>query len=93
MTISVWGAGGGSGGAVANSLDNASGGGGGGAFSSKTFTGLTPGSVYTIVIGAGGTAGSLTGTDGGIGGASSVTGPGVSITTGGGGGTPIREVV
>ena len=58
ITISVWGAGGGTGGCVGASADNASGGGGGGAFSSKTFTGLTPGSVYTIVRGAGGTAGS-----------------------------------
>src|ERR1019366_5502570 len=64
MTVYVTGAGGGSGGAVTNNSDNASGGGGGGACAIQTIT-LSGGQVYTITVGAGGTAGNTLGTAGG----------------------------
>ncbi|MBS1946123.1 MAG: T9SS type A sorting domain-containing protein [Bacteroidetes bacterium] len=85
ITIYCWGAGGGSGGCVAGGKDQAGGGGGGGACTKNIFT-VTPGQSLTIVVGAGGTAGSSAGTNGGLGGTSSVTGIGVSITAAGGSG-------
>ncbi len=88
IIISCWGAGGGSGYAIAASKYDASGGGGGGAFSQSTFT-VTPGQVLNITVGAGGTAGTfLFGVNAGTGGTSSVTnttGPTVSISANGGG--------
>jgi hypothetical protein len=73
--------GGGGGGAASNAYYGyAAGGGGGGGGSIGVFT-VTPGTVYTVVVGAGGGASST-------GGASSVTGTGISIYgNGGGGGT------
>jgi hypothetical protein len=90
ILISCWGAGGGSGGAVAGAKFNASGGGGGGAFSQSAFA-VTPGQTLTITVGTGGTAGigGILGTSGGTGGASSVTNFGgltVNISANGGGG-------
>jgi len=85
VTIYTIGAGGGSGGCLTNLSHQAAGGGGGGASTQNTFT-VTPGQTLTVIVGAGGTAGTALGTSGGTGGTSSVTGTGVSITAVGGGG-------
>ena len=85
ITIYGWGAGGGSGGAVAANNDNASGGGGGGATAKSIFT-VSSGQMYTINVGAGGTAGANTGTAGGTGGTTTVTGTAGTVTALGGGG-------
>jgi MBG domain (YGX type)/Cadherin-like beta sandwich domain len=84
-TITCYGAGGGSGGAVANSSDNASGGGGGGATATSTLS-VSGGQVYTVTVGAGGTAGANTGTNGGTGGTTTFTGTGGTVTAAGGSG-------
>ncbi len=54
VTIKAWGGGGGGGYATGNT--SSAGGGGGGAFASSTVS-VTPGTSYTVVVGAGGTAG------------------------------------
>ncbi len=54
--VECWGAGGGGGGNA--SMANGGGGGGGGAYSRSTFT-MTPGTVYSVNVGAGGAAGVL----------------------------------
>lgn len=102
ITVKVWGGGGGGGGALAIMKNSSSGGetcsggagGGGGGFTSKTFS-VTPGQTYTVVVGAGGTAGiagagswsggitTLAG-NGGTGGTSSFTGNGQNLNATGG---------
>ncbi|MCO5260294.1 MAG: PKD domain-containing protein [Crocinitomicaceae bacterium] len=107
ITVKVWGGGGGGGGALAIMRNSGSGGetcsgaagGGGGGFTMKTFP-VTPGQTYTIVVGAGGTAGiagagswnggiTTPAGNGGTGGTSSFTGNGQNLNatggTGGGG--------
>lgn len=67
VEVRCWGAGGGGGGADAT--DANAGGGGGGAFAKKQNLTVIPGSVYTITVGAGGTAGPAGGaSNAGIGG-------------------------
>ena len=85
VTVYVYGAGGGSGGAKAALNDNASGGGGGGACAISTLS-VSGGQVYNYTVGAGGTAGAATGTNGGVGGTSSFTGTGGTVSANGGGG-------
>jgi len=101
VTVQVWGGGGGGGGAASNQNQNddeacsQGGGGGGGGFASRTYA-VTPGEVYTIVVGAGGTAGpggtsNAAANNGGTGGNSSFSGPatvasGTLTGTGGTGG-------
>jgi hypothetical protein len=88
ITAYAWGGGGGGGGAWSNSLSYGSGGGGGGgSMKSGTLT-VAPAQVYTVTIGAGGTAGSSSGGNGGTGGTTTFSGTGGTITTlGGSGGT------
>ncbi|MCC6182937.1 MAG: gliding motility-associated C-terminal domain-containing protein [Bacteroidia bacterium] len=81
ITVQTFGAGGGGGGAIAivrNSSDgeacSGAGGGGGGGYSSAVLT-VTPGQVYSIVVGAGGTAG-ISGSGTWSGGISTPAGPG-----------------
>lgn len=91
IIVKAWGAGGGGGGSSSSSKSG--GGGGGGAYTIQTFTGLTPGTVYTnsIIVGAGGTggaAGANSGTDGGnttVTFTSTVTANGGKLGTGGAG--------
>src|SRR5690625_4206140 len=103
ITVKVWGAGGGGGGTSSRQSGTGDryeactegGGGGGGGFAMRTYA-VTPGEVYTIVVGAGGAAG--TGVDnnasagnGGDGNASTFDGPavtpfGILTATGGTGG-------
>lgn len=85
LTVQAWGGGGGGGGAASN--QNASGneacseggGGGGGGYSTRSYT-VTSGQTYTIIVGAGGTAGlgssaSAAACNGGTGGNSTFNGP------------------
>ncbi|WP_310560128.1 choice-of-anchor D domain-containing protein [Flavobacterium sp.] len=65
IDIEVWGAGGAGGGATAN--NSAGGGGAGGGYVKKVAMSVTPGSTYTVTVGAGGTGGA---TNGGTGNAS-----------------------
>jgi len=93
ITVYTYGAGGGSGGAAAPTnytTLNASAGGGGGACAIKTLT-VSPGDIYTVTVGSGGTAGSCTGGSvaanaGGTGGTSTFTGPGGTVSASGGAG-------
>lgn len=91
ICIDMWGGGGGGGGGQ-NSLPSSGGGGGGGGYGSQCFA-VTPGTSYTVVVGAGGSGGSgcngcSPGTNGTGGGTSSVNGTGISMSaTGGGFGT------
>lgn len=80
--IIVTGGGGGSGGV--STSGRISGGGGSGATAIYYITGLTPSTGYTIVVGAGGTAGANTGGNGGNGGDSTIV-VGATTVTGGGG--------
>ncbi|MCC6601215.1 MAG: hypothetical protein IT223_11165 [Crocinitomicaceae bacterium] len=83
ICIEAWGGGGGGGGNATQSGSYA-GAGGGGAYGQECFN-VTPGTTYTVTVGAGGTGGSSSGGAGGSGGSSSV---GSLITAGGGyGGT------
>jgi hypothetical protein len=77
------GGGGGAGGYRSSNATYGSSGGGGSAEASLTFT---PGTVYTVTVGAGGTG--VTGTDGNNGNSSSISGTGITTitSTGGGGG-------
>lgn len=81
VRVKCWGAGGGSGGTNGTSVSS---GGGGGGFAEGAVSGLTVGGSITITVGAGGTAGSPSPTDGGAGGASSF---GSYITCNGGTGS------
>lgn len=69
IKVKTWGGGGGGGGS--SSQSKSGGGGGGGAYTTQTFSGLTPGTLYTnsIVVGtsgAGGASGNNPGTAGGV---------------------------
>ena len=88
ITIECWGGGGGGGGSFgsnSNTTGSAGGGGGGGAYSKKTISVLA-GQIYTITIGAGGTAGAAGANAGGTGGSTIVTGTGGTVTASGGAG-------
>jgi hypothetical protein len=92
VTVEMWGGGGGGGGSDGPGSGNAgAGGGGGGAYTKTTNLTVVPGTNYTITVGAGGTAGALTGGNGGMGGNSTftneVTLTGATPALGGGGGT------
>lgn len=67
------------------------GGGGGGGGVLVTSTNLTSGAVYTVTVGAGGSAPGSSASNGGNGTASSITGTGVSLTATGGGGGASRS--
>ena len=102
MRVTLWAGGGGGGGArsIVGYHDffpyQACGGGGGqGGRFVATFTGLTPGATYTVVVGAGGVAGQVVldnsgvytaPTSAGSGGNSSISGPGISAVAYGGSG-------
>ncbi|MBP8034180.1 MAG: hypothetical protein KAZ71_06250, partial [Bacteroidia bacterium] len=103
ITVQAFGGGGGGGGAIAivrnsgagTEACSGAGGGGGGGYTSMVIA-VTPGQVYNIVVGAGGTAGtsgagtwsgiSTFPTSGGTGGTSSFTGPGATLNANGGNG-------
>ena len=90
ITVQTWGGGGGGGGSTSRQGGSGSdweacsqgGGGGGGGFASRTYT-VTPGDVYTVVVGAGGAGGignntgssSVTTNNGQAGGNSTFSGP------------------
>jgi predicted phage tail protein len=94
LTLVGAGAGGAAGQMFNTSGSNCSAGGGGGGVSQQTFTGLTPGASFTLVVGAGGTGGPMVGqfgnwwtaTNGAAGGNTSVLG---YLTANGGGGTTL----
>lgn len=91
--IAGGGGGGGGGGQHGGSPDGGGGGGAGGAgiIPETIIIGVIPGDVLTLMVGAGGTAGTApsgAGTAGGTGGTTSITGTGVSITVLGGAGGP-----
>ncbi len=71
VEVEVWGGGAGS---FASTSSAASGGGGGGGYARKRLTGLTPGQVISVIVGAGGVGGTVGGS-GGQGGQSSSFGP------------------
>ena len=81
ITVAVWG-GGGAGGGVTGGNPRAGGGGEGGSFVRGTIA-VTPGTVYTVVVGSGGTASTGNGTSGG----SSSFGSSLFLAIGGAGGT------
>jgi hypothetical protein len=89
VTVQCWGGGGAGGsGTNGNTSANAAGGGGGGAFAQSTLS-VTPGTQYTVTVGAGGastspTTGTLTG---GSGGNSWFGGPSAILAAGGAGGS------
>ncbi len=84
IVVNVWGGGGGGGGGNSSCTAQGSGsGGGGGGFAQSTLT-VTPGEVYTVTVGAGGTAGPYQ-ADGGPGGSSTFTGVGGTVSATGGG--------
>jgi hypothetical protein len=68
VEVEVWGAGSGS---FASLPGSASGGGSGGGYARKLVTGLAPGQLVSVTVGAGGAGGTTTGTPAGSGGASS----------------------
>jgi Glycine-rich domain len=78
LEVEVWGAGSGS---FASTSTIASGGGSGGGYARKRITGLTPGQVIPVTIGAGGSGGTTAGVAASAGGSSSF-GPYVSATGG-----------
>ena len=84
ITVSVWGAGGGGGGSDTNGLGG-SGGGGGGA--TTRVIAVTPGDIFTYIVGAGGTGGLANATLAGNGGNSSFVNGGLGINMIGNGGT------
>ena len=89
IQIECWGAGGGGGGAT-SSAGRAGGGGAGGAYVKNTSVAVTPGTTYSISIGAGGTAGTSSSAtcNGSTGGNTTATIGSVTITAAGGvGGT------
>ena len=83
VIVDTYGAGGGGGGALGNDVGSGTGGGGGG-YSRSTVT-VTPGTTYTIVVGAGGTGGANTGANGNNGGDSTFASTTV-VAKGGSGG-------
>ncbi|MCD6017054.1 MAG: hypothetical protein K0S53_175 [Bacteroidetes bacterium] len=96
LTVECWGAGGGSGGA--GSVTNAAGGGGGGGAYASSVLAVTPGTTYSLSVGAGGVGGASTGGNGGAGAGTNFNvsvvvaaggngGVGATTTTGGAGGT------
>lgn len=84
--VRLWGAGGGGGGGNSTNISNSGAGGGAGAYGEKTYSGVTPGTSYAVVIGAGGIAGSSGGGTGGNGGQSSFNGTDLICPGGIGGG-------
>ncbi len=84
IKILVWGAGG-AGGGVRNNNNENSGGGGGGAFS-LTILPVTPGTIYKIVVGAGGMGDLKNGDDGLTSSFESLSGSILAFANGGGGG-------
>lgn len=89
LDVELWGAGGGSGGTL--NVNSGSGGGAGGGYARKLITGLTPGAVITVTIGAGGAAGNSTPTSGGNGGTTSFGA--LFSATGGAGGSGANGAV
>ena len=91
IIVELWGGGGGGGSAVGCMCCHYGSGGGGGAYSRKTLTGLTAGTVYTICAGPGGCGGGKAGMSGaacccGIGGGTTyMTGTGLTNFCAGGG--------
>lgn len=85
VTVRCWGGGGG-GGATDDYSGSAAGGGGGGAFSSKNVT-VTPGIIYTITVGSGGSGGVDGNINGQAGGDSWFVDAGTVMAKGGSGGT------
>lgn len=81
VTVECWGGGGAGGGASSASIGG--GGGGGGAYSISTLT-LTPGTIYTVTVGAG--AAGVSAANGGTGGDSWFSTTGTILAKGGGGG-------
>lgn len=81
VTVECWGGGGGGGGASSASIGG--GGGGGGAYSISILT-LTPGTIYTVTVGAG--AAGVSAANGGTGGDSWFSTTGTVLAKGGGGG-------
>lgn len=85
ITVEVWGAGGG-GGNSNNTTNNGGAGGGGGGYARKALIGLTPGTTYTVTVGAGGIgAPDNSTTNATNGGDSQFEGSGITTITGGGG--------
>jgi hypothetical protein len=85
IQVEAWGAGG-AGGNGGSSNKNAGGGGGGGGYSKLTSISVTPGNVYTITVGTGGTVSGTVGANGGNGNASTATFGSTTITANGGNG-------
>ena len=86
IQVEMWGGGAGGGGA-SNTTNYAGAGGGGGAYTKNAAVTVTPGTTYTISIGAAGTAGT-TSTNGGNGGITTATFGSTTVTANGGtGGT------
>ena len=82
--------GGGAGGSDSNGSNNSSGGGGGaGGFRTGTYSSVTPATVLTCTVGAGGSGATLT--NGGSGTASSITATGLTTISSAGGGGGGRE--
>jgi hypothetical protein len=89
VDVEVWGGGGGSGGTLG--AGSGSGGGAAGGYAVKRITGLLPGAVITVTVGAGGVAGNSTPTNGTAGGTSSF---GMYVSaSGGNGGTGANGAV
>ncbi|WP_284651708.1 GEVED domain-containing protein [Flavobacterium terrisoli] len=85
IQVEAWGGGGGGGGA-ANATNYRGAGGGGGAYQKATSLAVTPGQTYTVTIGSGGTAGTIS-VNGGAGGNSTfMLGASTLLTANGGGG-------
>lgn len=90
IKVQVWGAGGGGGGAWAHNQNDGNydacasgGGGGGGGFTTKTYN-VTPGDIYTVVVGSGGLGGMDSPSNGTSGGNSSFSGNDFSLLATGG---------
>lgn len=84
VLIQAWGSGGGGGGVAANTNKSAAGG-AGGQYVEKVVS-VTPGTLYTVTVGNGGTAGASTGGNGGTGGDVWFDAVGTVIAKGGAGG-------
>jgi hypothetical protein len=70
ITVEIWGAGGGGGGSNINTTAGGSGGGGGGAYVRLAITGLVPGNIHGLNVGAGGAGGPAGNNNGSPGGTS-----------------------
>jgi hypothetical protein len=88
ITVECWGAGGGGGGAAATATNNHTrgGGGAGGGYVKRTSYSVTPGNIYILRVGAGGSAGANTGGNGGEGEASWFETSSTIVAVGGNGG-------